>query len=1090
MKGRLARPVRPIRRLLSLLVILLVSATSASALDPNKALTQYTRRVWTTREGLPLAAIFSIAQTRDGYLWVGTHEGLARFDGITFTVFNRRNTPALTNNRITALCAAPDGALWIGTGGDRFFSSGGVRGGGIFRYAQGQWQSFSMANGLPDDIINALTLDTAGTLWIGTAGGLVAFDGQRFTHYATRDGLPNLHVAALLPDRRGGLWVGTRDGLAYLQNGQLETVGLRNHTVQALHEDPSGRFWVGTQTQLFCRRSPGEDFTPSPVPGPISDIQTDRDGNVWITSYNYGVARIHGETVERFTSPPQPGLDVAPFGVHKQSLCLLTGREGELWIGTGRGLYCFQDGAITPIGEMEGLLGRYAYPILCDTYPILRDRADAIWVGTGEGGLSRIEQGKVVAAWNKRQGLPADDVLALCEDHAGTLWIGSSAGLTRKTGDRFTTYGPADGLTGTPVRVIHEEPDGSLWLGAGTTLCRFADGTFKALGPADGYPVPDAQVLAIARDRDGVLWIGTNRGLVRRQGQTFTLLGQADGLPHPSAKYFHQDADGTLWIGTAGGLARFTNGRFTALTTRHGLFDDNIHAIFADAQGRFWMSSNLGIFAVPRAELIACADGRQPRVNCRVFGVLDGMRDAEANGSRQPAGCQAPDGSLWFPTANGIAVIQPAKLPYNAIPPPILIEGLTADGAPPATADGTLSVNTQTVEIRYTAPSFLVPERLTFSYRLLGLNQTWQSAGARRVVYFTGLAPGRYTFQVQAFNNDGVASLAPAEVSFSIPAPWHKTYLAYAVYGLLALGLVFGGVRWRLAALRRLALRLEQTVAARTAEMYRQQDALRQQRDEIERKNAEILDGLNYAKQIQEALLPRLDQLTAALPNTFVVYAPRNIVSGDFYWLRELDDNTILVAVGDCTGHGVAGALLSMIGMTLLNQVIQEGNTEPAQVLERLHLGIRHALQQDAGLKTAQDGMDIGLCRIERAHGRIKFSGARFRLHLVTPTGDLLTTKGDVKSIGGRQREAYRTFTQHDVSYANGAMLYLLTDGLTDQKGPTGERYGSRRVGALLQRLANLPPADQAKRIVEAITAFRGDEAQLDDVTVVGMRLG
>jgi ligand-binding sensor domain-containing protein/serine phosphatase RsbU (regulator of sigma subunit) len=1073
-------------RWLFCLIILLCNTPGAYALDPNKVLTQYVRQVWLASDGLPLNAIFTITQTRDGYIWVGTHEGLARFDGIHFTTFNRQNTPILNNNRITVLCEAPSGALWIGTGGDRFFSSGGVRGGGLFRYDQGRWQRFGMDDGLPDDIINALTIDPSGTLWAGTMNGLVAFDGQRFTHYTA--GLPSTKIAALRFDRQGILWIGTTSGLARFQQGRIETTELTDHSIQALYEDQAGCLWIGTQTGLLYRPPSSTRCIPTKVTSPVTDICEDPDGNLWVSTYTQGLIRCRGETIDVFTPPPHPGTDTVTFGVHEMSLCLLTGREGELWVGTGRGLYCFHDGAVTPLGEPEGLLGTY-------TYPILQDRAGVIWVGTSEGGLSRIEQGKVTATWGQRPGksgrpgLPGDDVLALCEDHTGALWLGSSTGLTRKEGNRFTTYRPANGLSGLPVRVIHEEPDGSLLIGAGTTLCRFAGGKFTRMGTNEGYPVPDAQVLFIGRDRDGNLWIGTNRGLVcQRQGR-FTLYGVADGLPNPNVKYLYHDSQGILWFGTAGGLVHFANHRFTAITTRQGLFDDNIHVILVDDQDRFWMSSNLGIFTVPRAELIACAEKRQPRVTCRVFGPSDGMRDQEGNGSRQPAGCRAADGSLWFPTTNGIAILNPVTLPYNASPPPVTIERLLADGQSLENLSPVLPVHTQTVEIHYTGLSFILPKQVTFAYQLSGLSQDWQAAGSRRTAYFSGLPPGTYTFRVRAFNRDGVASANVAEVRFSIPAPWYRTRLAYAGYLLLALSLIAGGVRWRLAALRQLALRLEQTVAARTAEIYQQQEALRGQRDEIERKNAEMLESIRYAERIQRALLPRAGQLTTTLTDAFVVYLPRDIVSGDFYWLRNLDADTVLLAVGDCTGHGVPGALMSMIGITLLDRLIQEGVTEPALILEQLHLGIRRALQQDGDTKTAQDGMDIGLCRIERATGRLCFSGAALRAYLVTPAGELTTIKGDTKSIGGRQREAYRTFTHHEVDYADGTMLYLLTDGFTDQKNPTGERYGSRRTGQKLQQIASLPAARQAEALSREIHLFRGTEAQLDDIAIVGVRL-
>ncbi|MGQ9896691.1 MAG: ligand-binding sensor domain-containing protein [Acidobacteriota bacterium] len=437
-------------------IILLLSVHRANALDPDRLLTQYVRQVWTVNEGLPTNAIFTILQTHDGYIWVGTHEGLARFDGVHFTVFNHQNTPILSNNRVTVLCEAPSGTLWIGTGGDRFFTSGGVRGGGLFRYDQGHWQRFGMDNRLPDDIINALALDPSGTLWIGTMNGLVAFDGQRFTHYTA--GLPSPRIGALHFDRQGTLWIGTTSGLARFQQGNIEPAGLTHYSIQALYEDRTGRLWIGTQAGLFYYISTPAQYIPTTITNPITDLCEDPDGNLWISSNTCGLMRRRDETIESFTLPSHPGTDSVPFGVHEQSLCLLVGREGELWVGTGRGLYSFHDDAVTPLGEPEGLLGRY-------TYPILQDQTGAIWVGTSRGGLTRIENGKVAATWGHTSGrprLPDSDVLSLCEDRTGTLWIGSSTGLTRKKGDTFTTYRQSDGRSGLPVRVIHEEPDGSL----------------------------------------------------------------------------------------------------------------------------------------------------------------------------------------------------------------------------------------------------------------------------------------------------------------------------------------------------------------------------------------------------------------------------------------------------------------------------------------------------------------------------------------------------------------------------------------------------------------------------------------------------
>jgi signal transduction histidine kinase/ligand-binding sensor domain-containing protein len=796
-------------------MLLLSLAAPAAALDPGTRLSQYGQDLWQVEQGLPQNSVQSIVQTRDGYLWLGTQEGLARFDGVRFTVFDRVNTPEIRHNSIQALLEARDGSLWIAT-----------YVGGLTRFKEGRFSVYTTREGLPDDQVLCLHEDRQGRLWIGTRGGLASFDGRSFTTYGTRQGLLDPRVWTVAEDAGGALWIGTDGGLNRLADGRMTALtardGLPAAPVHAVLPDPRGGLWVGTYGGLVHMDGDRVSAVYRVRDGLVNDLvwtlRADRTGALWIGTSD-GISRFAGGRFESLT--PRDGV---PNG-HVRAL----GEDGEgsVWIGTnGGGLLRLRDGRFTRITERDGLPDAIIRTIL-------EDRAGGTWIGTNRG-LARVQAGRV-SVLGRAQGFPGSPVFSLHEDGDGAIWIGTyGAGLWRWKNGRFRSYRAAEGLSSDIVRAIHRDRAGELWVGTEAGLNRqAADGRFTVYGEKDG--LPSDQVFAILEDRRGALWFGTGGGLVRRSEGRFTALGLADGLRSTVVFALLEDADGTLWFGTdGGGLHRLRDGRVTAVGMREGLFDDLVVHILDDGQGSLWMSSNRGVFSVSKREVEELAAGRIKRVRSVGYGTADGMPSAECHGGSQPSGWRARDGRLWFPTLRGVAILDPDRLSPNPVPPPVVVEEMRVNHRPFALGAGPLPPGSRDVELQYTALSLLAPARVRFRYRLDGYDTEWVDAGARRVAFYSHLHPGAYRFRVAAANNDGVWNEEGASVSFAVaPRLWETRPFAALALAAAALAAA-GAYRVRTRHLRRRHQELEALVAARTAALREAQERAEESRRRAE----------------------------------------------------------------------------------------------------------------------------------------------------------------------------------------------------------------------------------------------------------------
>ncbi len=793
--GASARRTRAVGFWGSLVSGFLLLAAPAWTLDPSKSITQYGHDLWRDRDGLPQNSVSTILQTRDGYLWFGTLEGLVRFDGISFTVFDKANTGVLASNNISVLAEGADGALWVGS--ER----------GLTRLKDGHFTGFTSHEGLGSNVVTSLMVDRSGTLWIGGLDSLTRYAGS-FSTVALPTSTSSAFVTALLEDRAGTIWIGTSQGLLRYSEGAFVryTVddGLNSNVVNALLEDRRGDLWVGTDRAGLCRFEQGR-FVAHPIPGTkaetrVKAVLEDKDGSLWLGTWGAGVARYRDGRFAIFDHS-SGGLSVDFV------FCLYEDREGSLWIGSnGGGLDRLRESRFTTYTTREGL----SEDVVSSVF---EDRQGAIWVGTQGGGLNRLKDGRF-KTYTTKDGLAADNVVSILEDHKGGLWIGTvGGGLSYFKDDVFRTYSVKDGLSNPFVLCIFEDSRGTLWVGTLLGLSRFDDGRFITYGVKDGLPRPT--VMSAFEDRAGGIWFGTNGGgAVRFTDGRFTPWSVA-GPPGDInvVRAIHEDADGVLWFATnGGGLVRIQDGRSTNYTRREGLPDNGIHHIFEDDHGNFWMSSNKGIFRVRKSELTEIAAGSRVRMTAAVYGTADGMKSRECNGGSQPAAIKAKDGRLWFSTMGGVVMVDPNHIEDDTRKPPVAIGSATIDSVEFRMGGVEARPGAGELEFRYAGLSFLAPERVRFKYRLVGFDRGWVDAGTRRTAYYTNIPPGSYTFHVIACNKDGVWNEEGATFAFRLLPHVYQTAWFLASVAVLCVGAILGLVRLRTSRLRLRAKELQRGI--------------------------------------------------------------------------------------------------------------------------------------------------------------------------------------------------------------------------------------------------------------------------------------
>jgi signal transduction histidine kinase/ligand-binding sensor domain-containing protein len=763
--------------------VLLASYPCALALDPTLDVSQYAHKSWKVREGFTKGRISSIAQTPDGYLWLGTEFGLLRFDGVRAVPWQPPQGQNLPSANIVKLLVARDGTLWIGT--TKGLASWKER--KLIQYAE-----------LSGQAVFALLEDHAGTIW---ASGRASTDPGRLCAIHSGSSQCWGEDGVLYEDSKGNLWVGVFRGLWRWRPGPPQFYSMPDELagIHGFGEDDDGALLIGTHDgvkRFVDGKAVEYSLTGTAQRGPIYDLLRDHDGGLWIGTSGRGIVHVHQGRTDVFAESDSLSSD--------QTLRFFEDGEGNIWVASLNGLDRFREFAVPTFTESQGLSGSYVYSVLAAT-------DGSVWLST-TGGLDRWKSGQITVygkpgAHGKLNGQSPG---SLFQDSHGRIWVAANRQFGYLENDGFV---PISAVPGGPVHGIAEDTAGSLW------VANQEPGLFRLLRSGEVQQFAwttlghkDLPPSVIADPLKGGVWVGFVNGGVTyfRDGEIRGSYTAADGLGEGRVDGFHFDGEGTLWIATEGGLSRLKDGHILTLTSKNGLPCDAVHWVTEDDLHSFWLYTACGLVRIARSELDAWATGadksRNLSIEATVFDSFDGVRSVATAGSFQPQVTKTSDGKLWFSSGDGVSVIDPRHLHLNKIPPPVHVEQITADHKTydlTSEANGSVRLppRIRDLEIDYTALSLAAWEKVLFRYKLEGWDQDWQDAGNRRQAFYSNLPPGNYTFRVKACNNSGVWNEAGTSLDFYVAPAYYQTtwFRMLCVAAFLGLTLALYQLRLRYA---------------------------------------------------------------------------------------------------------------------------------------------------------------------------------------------------------------------------------------------------------------------------------------------------
>ncbi len=999
---------------------------------------------YTTSQGLSSNKVRAIAEDKNGHLWFGTDGGgIDRFDGKNFFQFTTKN--GLVNNDVKTILCDKTGTLWIGTGA------------GVMYFSKGQFIFFDQQDGPGEAETRALFEDRSGNLWIGTdVQGVYRYDGKVILHLDFESGLPTNTIYAITQDGEGNMWFGTfgfglvkYDGTNFLSYSEKQ--GLRGRSIYSMILDSQGNIWAGTYGSgaarfdgtVFANFTIEEGMTNNI----IRSVCEDMNGNIWFGTYGGGANKFDGKRFVHFTR--KEGL------VDNAVRSMTEDKDGNFWFGTVNGVSKYDGKEFTSFGVTEDIPGPndISGSVVRMVY---KDKPGNLWFGTDRG-LDKYDGTRFTHFLTDARSTGMI-VRSMIEDKNGTYWLGlDKSGVQVLNGEILTRYSLKDGFSNMAVFDIHEDGDGTIWLGTAGSGVFIVEGYDKNKMPVfKRPPLPgydSTYITSIAEDRFGNMWFGTaDIGLIRLSGNKIILFDEADGLASNAVVSLVLDKDGDLWAGTYKGLSQLN-------------FDD---------------------------------DGGIRQINN--FAKYEGFAGVECNPN---SAYRDSKGRLWFGTASMLTRYDPGEHSRNNTVPIVHILGIRILFEKTKWSDHTDSISPWNLlpndlvlpydrahlTFNYVGINFSTPERVRYKIMLTGLEEDWSPLTSMSEITYSNIPPGDHTFRVIAVNEYGRAG-KETSFSFTITPPWWRTSWFLILSCTAAISGVVLFIRVREKNLVREKRVLEHKVAERTVLLQKQKDEIEFQKKEIEEKNKDITDSIHYAKRIQTALLTGEAYLNKHLPAHFILYKPRDIVSGDFYWalnVRNGKGNNILLAAADCTGHGIPGAFMSMIGISFLNELTIDSHiTQPDDVLNLLRQNIIKSLNPEGSSEETLDGIDMAFLRIDLEKMSIEYAGANIPV-LIAGNNKIDYMQPDKFPIG-KYSGTESKFTLHTRKLIKGERLYIFTDGFADQfGGPKGKKFKYKQIEELLISIQRKPFNEHRSILEKRFTDWKGSLDQVDDVMVIGL---
>ncbi len=1018
---------------------------------------------YSEENGLSNNTILSIMQDKSGNIWFGTEGGGACcFDGHKFSWI--RKEEGMSNNTILAMCEDKSGKIWFGTNGD-----------GVCCYDGKTITTYDKASGLSNNTVRTIYEDTKGNIWFGTNGwGACYFDGKSFTYFGTGAGLSSKIIHSILEDDKGNIWLATDDAGVNIYNRKDSTLkyltkqnGLSSDCIISLHKSKDGTVWMGTYDGGLCGYANGKLKLFSMRDGLSNNyvlcIKEDLAGNIWMGTYGGGICRYDGSSFSHFTKEEGLGSNTVRAIAEKNN--------GNLWFGTyGDGAILYDGTNFLHYTESEGLSSNYVKALAIDN-------KDQVWIGTDGGGAIRFN-GKTFENFTESEGLCSNYILSLFKDASGKIWIGTDgAGVCCYTGTSFMSF-DNEILNKNSVTSISQDKFGNIWFATDEAgACSFDGEFFRWYGTKEG--LCSNNLKTIIADHEGNIWLGTEgNGIsvlkatsIKTRNPEFINYNDKNELSSNSIRSLVQDKNNHVWIATEKGLNYFTEKegktKIHAYTTANGLKANNFfpNGVLIDKNNKIWWgngkaltSLNLNLFKLPN---------NAPAIQLNSIELEQTFIDFYALSDSLKGGHPIVVGDLEKKDIS--------KVKFSGVAPffnyPENLE---------------LPYYLDHVTFHFSAIDWAAPDRIQYQYMLQGLDKDWSPLITDEKAFYGNLPYGEYVFKVKAI---GLAQKWSnvLEYKFRIKAPWWKTWWAYTLYVISFFGAVYLFTRWRTRQLLIQQKKLEQTIEERTAEIVEQKEL-------VEEKQKEIVDSINYAKRIQGALLASDNIFDENLKDYFILFNPKDIVSGDFYWASHLANGNFALITADSTGHGVPGAMMSMLNISCLNEAINERKIiDPAEILNYVRNRIIQSLSHDGSLEGGKDGMDCSLIDFDFKKKKITYAAANNPIWIIRKDGDgvkqIIELKSDRMPVGKHEKDSV-SFTSHVFDLQKGDVVYALTDGYPDQfGGPKGKKFTYKRLKELLIENSAKSVAEQKEILNKNMQSWKGTLEQVDDILLIGVKI-
>lgn len=1024
---------------------------------------------YSVKEGLAQSTVYDVLQDSKGYLWIGTSAGVSRFDGIHFLNYTYEN--GLGRNAVQKIIEDKNGSLWFGH-----------KGGDISRLKDDSLQSFNPDTVLAD--ITSLAEDKDGNIWAGSfgmgalkiknpnAGSLKNLD---FIQY--KGGEDNLSkiVLAIYENRDGLLYFIVKGGIRYFD---FEEKIFKNYQPQELpafyqftcmFEDNQRNLWFGTDIGgLYKLNKDGSTNTFQVKDGLVNNwitaITEDKNQTIWIGTWGGGINTISNNGIATFTKKNGlPDLKIR---------CISNDFEGNVLIGTNKnGLCIFKGAGFINYGEKDGIRGK-------QINAIIQDNEENYWFGTDEG-ISKLSRNGLNFSdpvyYNvENQKIPENSIRFLQKDNNGTIWVAGEKSIVSKSkpAQTFDYNFLINGYirNNNLITALAVDKFNSLWIGTldGLFVYDIDEDVMSKFDSSTGLAGNTISALYVdSRDR---VWIGCEqRGI--------TLFDPKDTLfitikePIGYTPFCMVEApDNTIWVGTQSlGILVFDDLILkNQYRSKDGLLSENITSLIAAINNNVYIGTSRGL------NKYSLKDERFSSYSNKT-----GFTGIEV---KKNAGFVDKDGNIWLGTVNGATRINLTANQDNLLEPMTLINRFRVNLKDRKISDDiTLSYTENSIIIDYASICLTDPDAVIYKFMLQGAQQSWQPETKQTAVSYSGLSPGEYTFKLMAKNSAGIWNKEPVTISFKIKPPFWQTVIFWIIIIIIALSLVLVYIKIRERKLVSEKHLLEEKVKERTAEIS-------QKNKELEVYTKNVTGSIKYAKRIQDAMLPAEEYLNRILPEHFILYQPKDIVSGDYYWAAKKGDMLIVAAV-DCTGHGVPGAFMSMLGITLLDEIVNKKNVlGAARILDEMREAVIKSLKQKGMRGETQDGMDIALCSINVKTLEMQFAGAYNPMYIIR-NNELLKFKANRMPIGIYYKNT-GSFSNHIIQLQENDIIYLFSDGYIDQFNEyTGEKIMTKNFRNFLLKSCHLPMKKQHDYLLEKLNDWKGNIEQVDDVLIIGLRI-